>query len=234
MTDPPVEPLENGDLLSAREFLCRYEAMPNVKKAELIEGIVYMGSPVRIIHAVPDTMMQTWLGFYAAHTPGTAAAGNATVRLDADNVFQPDAQLRLLPECGGRSHIDGDGYLEGPPELVVEIAASSASIDLRDKLRVYRRSGVREYLVWRTVENKFDWFVLETDQYHPNTSDAQGLLQSRVFPGLCLSVETVLTRNSALMLQTLQEGLHNPAHGAFATRLAELGAVPSGIGKTIG
>ena len=223
---PPVEPLENGDLLTAGEFLRRDEAMPHVKKAELIEGIVYLGSPVRLIHAEPDTLAQTWLGFYAAHTPGTEAAGHATVRLDVDNVPQPDALLRLLPECGGRSRVDAEGYLAGPPELIVEIAASSASIDLRDKLRVYHRNGVREYLVWRTVENQFDWFVLETDQYLPNAPDAQGLLRSRVFPGLCLRAEALLAHDSAQVLQVLQTALQDPAHAAFVARLKETGKLP--------
>jgi Uma2 family endonuclease len=222
----PVEPLENGDLLTAGAFLRRYEAMPHLKKAELIEGVVYMGSPVRLIHAEPDTLLQTWLGVYSAHTPGTAAASNATVRLDADNVAQPDALLRLLPPCGGRCQVDSEGYLNGPPELVVEIAASSASIDLRDKLRVYRRSGVREYLVWRTVENKFDWFVLDGDQYQPNTPDVVGRLQSQVFPGLCLDVATLLARHSAQVLQDLQAAVQSPAHAAFVARIAELGKTP--------
>ena len=75
---PPADPLENGDLLTAGEFLRRYEAMPHLKKAELIEGIVYMGSPVRVIHAQPDTLIQGWLFTYSAHTPGTVAAGNAS------------------------------------------------------------------------------------------------------------------------------------------------------------
>src|SRR5438874_1650273 len=137
---PAVEPLENGDRLTAKEFLRRYQAMRQVKKAELIEGIVYMGSPVRLAqHGEPDNLIQTWLGYYAARTPGTRCATNATDRLDVDNVAQPDALLRIISECGGRSHIDAAGYLSGPAELVAEVAASSASLDWNDKLRVYRR-----------------------------------------------------------------------------------------------
>src|SRR5437899_12559284 len=103
-TPTEMPPLENGDRLTAQEFLRRYEAMRHVKKAELIEGIVYMGSPVPYTqHAQPDGIVQTWLGTYAAHTPGTENAPNATIRLDIDNVPQPDALLRILPECGGRS-----------------------------------------------------------------------------------------------------------------------------------
>src|SRR6266404_7644354 len=133
--EPAEQPLENGDRLTAREFLRRYEAMPKVKKAELIEGIVYMGSPVRYAqHAKPDGLIQTWLGHYVARTPGTECAANPTERLDIDNVPQPDALLRLLPECGGRSRVDAEGYLTGAAELVAEVAASSASLDWHDKL----------------------------------------------------------------------------------------------------
>jgi Uma2 family endonuclease len=156
-----MEPLENGERLTAPEFLRRYEAMPEVKKAELIEGIVYMPSPVRFdAHAVPNTLIQTWLRTYSAKTPGTQVGGNGTVRLDIKNVPQPDVVLRITEEYGGRSRLDEKGYLVGPPELVVEIAASSTSIDLHDKLRAYRCNGVKEYLVWRTLDDAVDWFVL--------------------------------------------------------------------------
>lgn len=215
-----AEPLENGDQLAASEFLRRYEAMPQVKKAELIEGVVYMGSPVRHSHARPDNLVQTWLGVYAAHTPGVDCAANATLHLDADNVVQPDALLRVLPEHGGRCATDEDGYLRGAPELVVEIAASSASIDLRDKLRVYRRCGVAEYLVWRTVEGQFDWRRLVGDEYQLVTPDAQGRITSTSFPGLVLDVAALLAMDARRVLEVVQSGLASEAHSAFVARLA--------------
>lgn len=211
---PPV--LESGDTMRSREFLRRYERMPQVKKAELIEGVVYIGSPVRRVHARPDGLVHTWLGTYAAHTPGTEALPNATVILDPDNAPQPDALLRLLPERGGRTRENAEGYLVGPPELAVEIAASSASIDLRDKLRAYRRSGVLEYLVWRTAENRFDWFCLEEDEYRAQIPDAEGLLRSRTFPGLVLAVKPLLDMDTAAVLAALETGLASNAHAAFA------------------
>src|ERR1043166_379500 len=219
---PVLMPLENGDCLSAREFLRRYEAMPNLKKAELIEGIVHMGSPVRLTqHAEPDGLIQTWLGTYAARTPGTASASNATDRFDVDNVLQPDALLRLLPECGGRSRVDDEGYLIGPAELVVEVAASSASLDWHRKLRVYRRAGVPEYLIWRTVEQKFDWLLLDEDEYRPNSPDAQGIIHSRVFTGLSLDVAALLAMNTARVLDVLETNLRTPAHSEFVARLKQ-------------
>lgn len=214
-----MAPLENGDCPTAGEFMRRYEAMPHVKKAELVKGIVYLGSPVRLVHAECYTLVQGGLGGYAAFTPGTAAAGNATLRLDADNLFQPDALLRMRPEAGGTARSGADGHLHGPPELVAEIAASSASIDLRDKLQVYRRTGVREYFVWRTKENVFDWFVLDKGQYLPLPPDAQGILESRAFPSFRLNWQAMLARDAASVLKTLQAGLESEAHAAFAARL---------------
>jgi Uma2 family endonuclease len=205
----PAEPLplENGDGLHAQEFLRRYEAMPHIKKAELIAGKVYMGSPVRAdLHAEPDGLIHLWLATYAAHTPGTKFYPNATLLLDADNTFQPDAMLCLTPERGGRTKLDAKGYLCGPPELVVEIAASSASIDLQDKYQVYRRSGVPEYLVWRTAERRFDWFCLGEDEYQSQTPDTQNLLRSRTFPGLVLALAPLLCLDAAAVLAALPPG----------------------------
>jgi Uma2 family endonuclease len=204
--EQPLLPLENGDSMHSHEFLRRYEEMPQVKKAELIEGVVYMGSPVRVIHAAPDGIIHAWLGFYAARTPGVEFLPNATLILDSDNTFQPDALLRLLPERGGKTQVNEAGYLVGPPEFVVEVAASSASIDLRDKLRVYRRAGVAEYLVWRTAERRFDWLCLEGDDYHAQTPDAQGLLHSRTFAGLCLPAEALLKLDASQVLAPLMQG----------------------------
>jgi Uma2 family endonuclease len=193
-------PLENGEAMHSREFLQRYEGLPQVKKAELIEGIVYMGSPVSYLHAKPDNLIQLWLGAYAAKHPDTEALTNITVVLDTENTFQPDALLRRLPEQGGLTRPTEEGYLAGAPELVVEIAASSASIDLRDKFRAYCRNGVREYIVWRVTENRLDWFCLEGEEYAAQVPDTQGRLSSRVFPGLTLPIAALLAFNAAEVL----------------------------------
>lgn len=225
------EPLENGDRLTAPEFMRRYEAMPHIKKAELIEGVVYMGSPVRVsVHAEPDNLIQTWLGTYAVETPGVKAGGNGTVQLDIDNVPQPDAFLRIVEVCGGGSHLDSEGYLVGPPELVVEIAATSSSIDLHDKLRTYRRNGVKDYLVWRTTEEAFDWFVLAEGVYQRQPPDAKGFCRSSTFPGLILNVPALLAQDGAAVLETLHTALKSQAHRTFVSKLAA--SQPAQTGKS--
>lgn len=211
-----LEPLENGECLTAMEFMRRYEAIPELKKAELIEGIVYMPSPVRTdAHAEPDNLIQTWLGCYAAATPGVKASANGTVKLDIENVPQPDVVLRIREECGGCSHLDEKGYLVGPPELIVEIAASSSSIDLHDKLRAYRRNGVKEYLVWRTIQEAFDWFVLAEGDYCPQSPDRRRHLHSTTFPGLVLNLPALLARDGAAVLATLNAALKRRPHQMF-------------------
>lgn len=199
---PPM-PLENGESLHSREFLRRYVRMPSVKKAELIEGVVYMGSPVSVRHAKPDAIVQGWLLSYAARHPEAEALCNVTVILDAENTVQPDALLRRFPEQGGTTEVNEDGYLTGPPELIVEVAASSASIDLRDKRRAYGRNGVREYLVWVVTESHLHWFCLEDEEYVAQEPDAHGLCHSRGFPGLRLPVEALLACDAARVLDAL-------------------------------
>ena len=184
--------LENGDRLTRCEFERRYAARPELKKAQLIEGVVYMPSPVSTAHAEPHAMIQTVLLVYAASTPGVRGYDNATVRLDLDNEPQPDVLLRLESEAGGRSQVSDDDYIEGAPELVVEVAASSASIDLHDKLRAYRRNGVQEYVVWRTHERQIDWFELADGEYRLLAPHDAGIAHSRVFPGLRLAAGALL------------------------------------------
>jgi Uma2 family endonuclease len=215
---PAVPLLENGDRLTRAEFERRYEAMPNVKKAELIEGVVYVPPPVRYTqHGHPDFTISGWLGTYQMATPGTGGATNTTLRLDLDNEPQPDVLLRI--ERGGSSRVHADGYLEGAPELVVEIAASSASYDLHDKLRAYRRNGVQEYLVWRVLDSELDWLVLRAGVYERLQPDDAGVIRSEVFPGLRLAVPSLLAGDAATVLATLQAGLASPEHAAFVERL---------------
>src|SRR3989442_10899096 len=161
---PKIPPLQAGDRLTPVEFLRRYEAMPELKKAELIEGVVYMPSPVRAgAHSDPHFDLIGWLALYRAMTPGVQGGDNATLQLDLGlNVPQPDAHLRILPEYGGRSRTNEDGYLTGSPEWVGEVAASSASYDLHDKLKAYERNHVQEYVVWRVLDETIDWFVLRS------------------------------------------------------------------------
>lgn len=218
---PDVLPLENGDRLTRREFERRYEAMPGVKKAELIEGVVYMPSPVRFEkHGKPHGKIMTWLGVYAAATPGVDFGDNATLRLDPDNEPQPDAVLRIEESCGGRSLVSVDDYLEGSPELIVEIASSSASYDLHEKFKTYRRNGVSEYLVWRVYEQTIDWFRLADERYVRLAPDADGVIESVVFPGLRLNVNAMLGGDLARVLADLQVGVAAAAHAAFVQKLA--------------
>jgi Uma2 family endonuclease len=214
-----IPPLENGDRLSRSEFERRYQAMPKLKKAELIEGITYMASPLRIkSHGEPHGLLITWLGTYRAFTPGIVLGDSPTVRLDPDNEPQPDVVL-FVP--GRQATISTDDYIEGAPELVVEVAASSAAIDLHDKKRAYRRNYVQEYLVWRTLEYQFDWFMLQADEYVPLVADDRGIIRSRVFPGLWLAVPALLAGDMALVLSGLQEGLSSPEHQEFKRGLLE-------------
>ncbi len=217
-----VPPLSNGDHLSWAEFRRRYEAMSNVKKAELIEGVVYMPSPVHHRHhGKPHAMIVAWLLHYAAATPGLDFSDNATVELDFDNEVQPDALLRLDEALGGRCRITPDDYLAGPPELIVEIAASSAAYDLHNKLRVYRRSGVREYLVLLAYERQTIWYALHEGEYQPLTPDEKGILRSLVFPGLNFHSEHFWAAELADLLAVLQQGLDSPEHAAFLERLEQ-------------
>jgi Uma2 family endonuclease len=218
ITDYP--PLENGDRLTRQEFERRYTAMAHIKKAELIEGVVYVASPVRANrHGSPHAQIIGWLFVYKAATPGVYLADNTTVRLDADNEPQPDALLRIEPEVGGNSRISDDDYVEGTPELIAEIAASSASYDLNDKLNAYRRNGVQEYIVWQIYENRLDWFRLQEGRYVALHPDEAGIIRSEIFPGLWLAVNALREGDMARVLAVLQQGLQTAKHQAFVKRL---------------
>jgi Uma2 family endonuclease len=152
-------------------------------------------------------------------TPGVALGDAPTVRLDIDNEPQPDAVLLILPEAGGQARLSEDDYIEGAPELVVEIAASTVAIDLHAKKQAYRRNGVKEYIVWQVLDQKISWFYLDKGEYLDLPTDTDGIMRSRVFPGLWLAVAPVLAGNMQRVLAVLQEGMQSPEHGAFVQKL---------------
>jgi Uma2 family endonuclease len=221
-TPPPIPQLQSGDRLNRYEFERRYNAMPHAKKAELIEGVVYMAAALRFrSHGQPHGRLITWLGVYESATAGVELGIEPTVRLDLDNEPQPDAVLLIEEQCGGQARLSEDDYVEGAPELVAEIAASSAAIDLGDKKRAYRRNGIKEYIVWQVFEQKLDWFYLQEGEYVSLPVDEDGVIRGREFPGLWLAVEDLLTGNMTQVLAVLQEGLASPEHAAFVQQLLE-------------
>lgn len=161
----------------------------------------------------------TWLGMYCVATPGVDLGDNATVRLDLDNEAQPDALLRLEPAAGGRSQLGENDYVEGAPELIVEVAASSASCDMHNKLRVYRRNGVQEYIVWQVYDKRVEWFRLVEGEYVALTPDASGVIHSQVFPGLQLAVTALLADDLAAVLAVLRKGVRSAKHTAFVKQV---------------
>jgi Uma2 family endonuclease len=129
--------------------------------------------------------------------------------------------LRLPERAGGRSRVSRDDYLEGAPELIVEVAATSASHDLHDKRKVYRRNGVREYLVWLVRDRRALWFVLDDDEYQPLQPGTDGLARSRIFPGLALNVQALLDGDLARVLADQQGCLKGEEHRRFVELLRQ-------------
>lgn len=215
----PVPTLNNGDRLDADEYLRRYRATAEEVRAELVEGVVYMSSPVSVYHGGPHADVVGWLVIYRVATPGTLVADNTTTKLDRKNVPQPDAALYVVPAFGGTVTISDDGLIQGAPELVVEIAYSSASYDLGPKLTAYGRNGIREYVVWRTEEGQLDWFVLRNGAYDPLQPGSDGIRRSEVFPGLWLDGSALLAGDMARVNAVLQQGLQSPEHARFVAEL---------------
>jgi Uma2 family endonuclease len=208
-----VPSLESGDRLSRIEFERRYAAHPEILKAELIEGVVYVASPVRVrLHGAPHSRIIGWLIYYQAVTPDVNVADNSTLRLDLDNEPQPDVAVWLE---GGNAFVGEDDYLRGAPELIVEVAGSSAAIDLYDKLIAYRRNDVQEYLVLLTHEQAIRWYRFQGGESTLIEPGEDGILRSQVFPGLWLHGQRFWEGDLAGVLAVLQQGIESAEHAVF-------------------
>ncbi len=215
-----IPPLENGDRLTRAEFERRYAAMPSDSKAELIEGTVYTSAALRLrSHGQPHGRFMTWLGTYEAETPGLFIGDAPTILLDPTNEPQPDLALLIDPDCGGQTRLTDDDYVEGAPELLAEVAASTVSIDLGPKKTADERNGVQEYWVWRVLDQQIDWFVLQDGRYIDWLADRDGVTRSRVFPGLWLDRPALVRGDMKRVLSVLQEGIETEAHESFVASL---------------
>ena len=109
--------------------------------------------------------------------------------------------------------------LNSAPELVAEVAASTASYDLNTKFNVYRRNEVREYIVWRVLDREIDWFMLRDGEFVRLPLDDAGLYRSEVFPGLWLDPAALVRGDTQSVQAALQRGLASREHAEFVARL---------------
>lgn len=216
---PYVPPFEDGDVMDQPTFHALYLKTPKGFRAELIEGIVHMASPVQLRHGGPSVKVSQWLGAFADAVEGTISYNEITAILAKDSEPQPDHSLIVLPEAGGQTSVSAEDYLVGAPELALEISNTSVLIDLHAKKQMYDKYGVREYIVVETKRRVVHWFVRRVDQFVPLKVDADGILKSKCFPGLWLDPSALFERSAARLLTTLKLGLATPEHAKFAAKL---------------
>lgn len=182
-----------------------------------------MASPVRAKnHGEPHSLIMSCFGVYFLSTKGVKLLDNTTFIANEKYEPQPDTVLRIDEKYGGKSWLNDDDYLQGAPELVVEIASSTASYDLHDKLELYEKKGVQEYIVWRVLDKQIDWFGLENGKYQRFSANKQGIIESKVFPGLRLNIKAMLEENLQQVLADLQKGLQSKKYKEFAKHLSLL------------
>jgi len=219
----PVRPpgLVTGERLTVEEFLRRWEELPELKNAELIDGVVYLSSPVSLEHGDLDSLIHWWLAHYAHATVGCRSGSNSTWVMSG-SVPQPDAHLRILPSHAGQSGTKGS-LGAGAPELAVEVCVTSSELDLGPKLALYQRAGVREYITVEARGRRMIWRVLDNGSYIAQTLPADGIFRSRVFPGLWLDVAAFWANDGAKLLMVLNACLASEVHRTFVERLAAAG-----------
>jgi Uma2 family endonuclease len=222
-----VPPLVAGDRLDAATFRERYDAMPPSTRAELIDGVVYMPSPLMPDHGRESRGVVAWLGYYQARTPGVGGEDNTSTRLGPKGEVQPDHNLRIRPECGGQSGTARE-FIVGAPELIVEVARSTRRSDLGIKKDQYERAGVREYLVVALDPDEIHWFVLRDGRFQRKSPGEDGYYRSQVFPGLWLDPAALFNEDLAGLVAVVDLGVATPEHAEFVARLegARAGRTP--------
>jgi Uma2 family endonuclease len=219
-----IPPLTAGQCLDQPTFHERYEAMPPETRAELVGGVVYMPSPMRLDHGGTSRIVAFWFGHYQWKTVGVTGADGATVMLDPLGEPQPDHFLRIPAELGGQTFVDEHGYLARAPELILEVARSSRSYDLNQKKIDYERAGVREYVVVELEPDSVHWFVRRRKRFQALRPGRDGIYRSEVFTGLWLDADALFAEDLDRLMLVLDQGLATHEYAAFAAKLAAAGA----------
>jgi Uma2 family endonuclease len=215
-----VPPLRDGERLSREEFERRYDALPDVK-AELLNGVVYMASPVTAEHGKPHGDLMGWLYSYKAFTPGVDSGVDSSIRLPLGSMPQPDVFLHILESHGGRSYIDADGYVAGAPDLLGEVAKSSLIHDSTVKMAICREAGIPEFILWRVEDRAIEWYFLNNGEYQELATGPDGIIRSKTFPGLWLDFEAMIRRDDQAVLRALQQGIASDEHAQFVAALQQ-------------
>ena len=212
-------PLRQGEHLTRDEFMRRWEAMPDLTRAELINGIVHMPSPVSRIHGDFHGRLSGWLWSYSALTKGCGLYTAGTWLMSRNSAPQPDLAFEILPEYGGQARIEGK-YSAGAPELIVEVSHTTSARDTGVKLRLYEQCGVREYLIVRPAKQQLSWRELHDGKYREIAAGPDGWFRSRVFPGLWLNPEALWNHDLPGLAEAVNRGAATTEHAAFARKLA--------------
>jgi Uma2 family endonuclease len=218
-TMTPLPPLIEGQRLDQPTFHARYEAMPPGTRAELINGVVYMPSPVGLDHGVANAPVIHWLVYYAEQTPGLQVGDNTTAVLGRKSEPQPDAFLRILTEFGGRTRVKKK-LLHGAPELLVEVSHTTRYVDLGPKLEDYQRAGVLEYVVRALEPDEIFWFVRRGKALVERPLGEDGLYRSVTFPGLWLDPQALIRGDTRRLRAVVDLGCATAEHAAFVAGLA--------------
>lgn len=107
---------------------------------------------------------------------------------DVDTIVQPD----VIVVCD-QTKITNNG-IKGAPDLVVEILSPSTSLkDRNEKLRLYERSGVKEYWLVNPQDRTLTVFLLKDDGHYalPVTYGEQATVPLSVLEGLHIDLQRV-------------------------------------------
>jgi Putative restriction endonuclease len=218
ITDLP-RTLVEGQQLDQPTFHALYEAMPPGTRAELINGVVFIPSPVSTTHGIAHVPVIVWLDYYAEKTAGVQVLDNATAVLGWKSEPQPDAMLRILPEWGGHTR-DEKGIIHGAPELLVEVAKATRYVDLGPKKADYEQAGVLEYVVHALNPDEVVWFQQDQGVLDRRPLPGDGIYRSKAFPGLWLDPLALLNGDRRRLRAVLDLGCATPEHADFVAQLA--------------
>ena len=167
------------------------DSLTEESKGDLFDGLLYMQTPPSDAHEeIFGFLFDILRNYVLEKNLGVVRGSRTAIRFAEEHGTQPD----IVFISNARRHLIYPYYIDGAPEVVVEILSpSTRKLDRGKKMALYAENGVLEY--WQVdPEDQTAKFLRNNDGvWAPMPVGGDGIFHSEAISGFWLNVQWLFT-----------------------------------------